>query len=394
MTGTNTNTAVLEVFEPRQAGDRVEIGAVLTTPRLGTKRLWFALDERHDAAVSPWADPFVLACLFPVMDEGIALEVHGAPVSPSLVANVHEFQRAWHAWLGVPVVEIRSDDEQERAGRAVPVAAAFSGGVDSAYTVFCHRPGETSHAVEAAVMVHGFDVPLADEAGFAQARTRAHVMLDSIGVELVGVATNVRELLPDWERGHGTAVAAALTVLAGRFGSGLIAASGPYDPLILPWGSNPLTDPMLGSDTFRIVHDGAGCSRGEKIEALGEWPSALGALRFCWSGPRAGANCGRCNKCIHTELLFRCARIEHELFENRPGERDVLRVVRVPQTGPFTRLVRREIVERARREGIEERWARVLRRTVRLEALGAAAPMWMRDRGRGALRAISRRPAR
>jgi hypothetical protein len=90
-----------------------------------------------------------------------------------------------------------------------------------------------------------------------------------------------------------------------NFSIGLIASSFPYHRLVLPWGSNPVTDGLLSSDAFKIVHDGASFTRIDKVNEIANWPEALRYLRVCWQGEQKDRNCGRCEKCIRTILNFR-----------------------------------------------------------------------------------------
>ncbi len=93
--------------------------------------------------------------------------------------------------------------------------------------------------------------------------------------------------------------------LQGGYSEGLIPSSLPYHALVLPWGSNPLTDPLLSIRTFAIVHDGAAFTRAEKVKQIAHWRQALQNLRVCWEGDRKDGNCGHCEKCIQTILNFR-----------------------------------------------------------------------------------------
>ena len=54
-------------------------------------------------------------------------------------------------------------------------------------------------------------------------------------------------------------------MLADEFQYGLIGSSEPYDALVIPWGSSPITDYLLSGDRLSIVHDGAGFSRTDKV---------------------------------------------------------------------------------------------------------------------------------
>jgi hypothetical protein len=80
-----------------------------------------------------------------------------------------------------------------------------------------------------------------------------------------------------------------------------------YGCLALPWGSNPVTNPFLASDTFGVVTDGAGFSRCEKARLIAAFPAVKDKLRVCWAGPlkgQTGENCGICEKCLRTKMNF------------------------------------------------------------------------------------------
>ena len=99
-------------------------------------------------------------------------------------------------------------------------------------------------------------------------------------------------------------IAACMHLLAGGFSTGLIASSHTYDALRIPWGSNPLTDPLLSSVAFSIVHDGCELTRSEKAEVVAGWDEARRNLRVCWAGESLDRNCGTCMHCIGTALYF------------------------------------------------------------------------------------------
>jgi len=93
-------------------------------------------------------------------------------------------------------------------------------------------------------------------------------------------------------------------VLSGRFSTGVIASTIPLGKLAHPLGSHRLTDPLMSSNRFLIVHDGAEFERDEKVRLLAGWPQAMADLRVCWEGKQRDRNCGRCYKCIRTKLCF------------------------------------------------------------------------------------------
>jgi hypothetical protein len=129
-------------------------------------------------------------------------------------------------------------------------------------------------------------------------------MLASIGLELIPIISNFRELNRDWENVHGIALAAVLHLLSKNCSSGLIASSHVYERLRFPWGSNPVTDHLLSSKTFSIVYDSADLNRIEKAKTILDWEEGMRQLRVCWIGENKDRNCGKCVRCVGTALCF------------------------------------------------------------------------------------------
>ena len=283
------------------------VSARLDGVRRGRKTLWFQVDESYGSWLTQSAGPWVLAVIFNAMRSGADLVVHGA-VSRSLLVNLERFQQVWTRWRPncyrpVTITAEAEWPDQARQGEAV---AGFTGGVDSCFTAYRNRrdlAGGQNLNLTAGLMVLGFDVPLYDRDQFGSVLRKCRRLLRSIGMESLFMATNIREQPINWKDLHGTALAASLSVLAGRFTTGIIASTFPVRR-IHPYGSHPLMDPFLGSDGFPIVHDGAECGREEKMRLLAEWPQAMADLRVCWEGRQRDRNCGRCYKCVRTKLCF------------------------------------------------------------------------------------------
>jgi hypothetical protein len=157
-------------------------------------------------------------------------------------------------------------------------------------------------------MIHGFDIPLLDTAGFQTALARSRRILEDLPLEILTMETNVRNINLNWDRSHVLGCAAVLTLLGGRFGTGLIAGTFPYNQL-RAGGSNPTTDWLLGTGYFEIRNDQAASTRLQKVLDLANWPHALRHTRFCWKDKLYG-NCGSCSKCVITAMMLRCAGVE------------------------------------------------------------------------------------
>lgn len=351
-----------------------------TLSLLGEERtLWFSSDA--GSLETSNADSFLLGSLLMWMAAGVPVHVHGA-VTRQLLANLDEWQAAWSSWRPERYrrVQITVDEVVDLHSPNDTTIAAFSGGVDACFTVRRHltdAAGWQRANLRAVMLVHGFDVPLDQSRTFEQVRLRAMQTLGSTNLELITVRTNLRDLGQDWEDGVALALAACLNLLSSEFGVGLIGSSQPYSGLVLPWGSNPVTDHLTSTGTMSIRHDGAGCNRTDKVALLATWPEARDNLRVCWQGEELDRNCGLCEKCMRTILNFQAlGETVPQAFSTTPSERQISKA-RLSHTAVIAEW--RSLAEEARSRGIEERW---------VSAVDAAI---FRNRVRGGLRSAKHR---
>jgi hypothetical protein len=344
--------------------DAVTVAAVIESPGGARQRLWYRLPAAHRAAITGSCDPFLLGIIFRVMKDPLDLHIHGQ-VSPTLLRNLVEFMEAWKAWRPGKYhrIEISADEEREQTGLGTgPVIMGFSGGCDSTFTAWRHRSGHAGRQqadVVAGVMVHGFDIPLDQPDVFDRAAQKARLTLASVGMELIPVATNFREMGGNWDDAHGAGVASCLMLLQGRYSAGLIACGYKYSDIpIPPYGTNPITDWMLSGGTFRIVTDGAAYTKIEKIKLFNEWPEATKYLRVCWSGEYKDRNCCRCQKCVVAMLSFRLLGLPlPESFERDISDQEIMRL-RYHDQGQIRSM--RILAWRARKAKVRASWVRAL----------------------------------
>lgn len=328
--------------------------------------------ESYDGPLSSQAgaDPFLLATLLLFMSAGYPVHVHGS-VSARCLWNLNELQHAWARWKPAfySFVEISTDELVPGFPTPGPAIAAFSGGVDACYTMRRHLGANSvmTERVEAALFVHGFDIPESDEDMFGRARRRGEAILSETHVRSIGVRTNFRSLGQDWQDSHGLGVAACLALFQHEYSVGLIGSGSPYDALRLGWGSSPITDYLCSTGSIEIRHDGAGASRTEKVAAIATWPAAARGVRVCWEGRSADRNCGRCEKCIRTFLNFKAAGVENsDCFESTPSSRDI-RLIRAGTPARYYGI--REVLDYAESQDRTDGWVKDLRFAVRLNRL-------------------------
>jgi len=157
--------------------------------------------------------------------------------------------------------------------------------------------------------VHGFDIPEPQTDVFDSAFRRSVQVLKSLGLEAYRLRTNLRTLEAtfdcNWEyETHGIWLAAVLSCLEPFFERVLIPSSYPYSILRLPWGSNPVTDLFFASAATPVWHDGAACHKLAKVQAIAHHSGIQQGLRVCWEGNQLDRNCGRCFKCVATQVCY------------------------------------------------------------------------------------------
>ena len=255
--------------------------------------------EISDAGVPdlpPAVDGFVAGILLHAMGTGLPLRIHG-PVSRTAIYRLEDVQAFWCLWrptryrhIDIIPDQIVDLPRQKPGRRAI---GAFSGGVDSTFTVLRHRSRPSSpeaHNLDTVVMVHGFDIGLEDQEALRMATKRAEPFLGKMGVTFRTVRTNIKALsLQNWEDSHAAQLASCLHQFSDEFEFGLIASSGSYVDAELPYGSNPVLDHLYLGDEFEIVYDAAGYPEGEKLAVIAKDPVATAGLRVCWEGRTSGA---------------------------------------------------------------------------------------------------------
>lgn len=355
--------AVLLPLDLRVTETRGE-GEVTRTLDLGGKEVFY----RVHGAVLPqplrtW-DFAVIASIFTAMRLRRPVHVHG-PVSRSLLANLEEFQEAWAVWLpaqyGVVPIWAEAEIEPDRV-HADKGMFAFSGGVDATYSIARHlfqEAGRRTLEPAAAALVHGFDIDLAQQGAFAVARRSAEQTLSGLGVPLSIVETNWKtNLCYDWRMEHASGLAACLFQFEGLAGTAVIGGDEGYDNVDIPWGSNPVSNPLLSSQSMVVRTEGSGCTRSDRLGLLVKLGVHLDHLRVCWENAETGSNCGICEKCIRTQVNFRAVGAEPRGFLRQA---EWWRVATIPSRSLGDNYFLREALAVAKRRGVGGNWRYAVR---------------------------------
>lgn len=314
------------------SGGRIELileGPALA-PQLQFEPVFFEL-QGSDITELDVLDGFVGGLLHYLMESRQNLHVEGR-LSKTALRNLTEYQRFWslvHPGRYSPI-RISADEVVADRGdtRALPAVANYSGGIDSAFTVVRHSLrlcGMDTVPPEAVLIVHGFDVPLADETGFARLLDRLQPVFDEYGLRRYVVRTNLKEMaVQNWLDSYAAQLVSCLHTVDHRHSTALVASDGYAQSPSFEFGGNPIAVPLLSTSRLRVLYDGAQIGRTDKVALLAKYPQVLQSLKFCWQGPDPARNCGRCPKCLMTYLNFRAVGIETpECFDAPISEDDV-----------------------------------------------------------------------
>lgn len=360
----SSNTTHIWIDEPVGLNEETTYSAVIEVPHKERQTLWFKIPSRHAHLAVCSLDAFAVANIFLLMKEGFDCRFHGN-LSPSLLRNLSEFGSVWQVWRPerYKQIEIIPDSESEEtvASERTSAIAAFSGGVDSTHTIFRHTIGNCpkpwKREIKSCLFVHGFDIPLSAPDAFERAIRPIESTLAKVGIDLLTMSTNLQAMNIEWDDTHIAGLASTLMFFKKHFNEGLVASGCAYGGLVLPWGSNPITDHLLSSRTFGIVHDGASVKRVDKIRQLTQWSDGYDNLRICFSAEKRDENCGVCAKCVMDILLTRLHGIPQskaipELTDAKIAD---LKIPTPHQIVSFDKVVRA-----AKEKGITEPWVRIL----------------------------------
>ena len=358
MSGSGTVQDTLRIAVREERHSHSVTRTVIYNSLAGQRELFYQISgdilppplEVHDFAV--------VAALITAMREGRPVHVDG-PVTGELLRNLEEFQEAWAMWRSVyRRVPITADQilstEPTSSRRGV---FAFSGGVDGTFALLRHHSGRAGLRTVrpvCAMMVHGFDIPLAAQQAFDRAHADVAEMMRVLGVPLTTVRTNWRALNDkNWTMEYHVALSACLYQFRGLANVGVCGAGEDYAQMVVPWGSNPVTNHLLSGGGFQVHTEGLGFTRTGRVRLICDYPDVARKLRVCWEGPITGENCGRCEKCIRTKLNFMASKQEPLCFDGKPTRGQILGLA---ARNPVQLAFLREILATARTNGIDEPW--------------------------------------
>ena len=286
-------------------------------PRTGLRaESWWRIPDVTDLPAPPALDSLVCGHLLWAAMFGQDVVVHG-PMTRGGLYNMGQLIEIRHALSpGVyprpisimpdQVVTLpRPADDRDLA------MVAVSGGLDSTFTAVRHvrrLVGDAAFPVAGFVLIHGYDVPLVRSEEFVELRRRVGRVTRWLDRPLYTVVTNSMATGGRaWPQSALPLVAASLAHFSDRCPVGLVSTAAPHGTPRFGITHPAALDALASNDFFRVVSDGGGFGRADKVEALLPFPEAIASIKVCWRGADPARNCGSCEKCVMTRLNFLAA---------------------------------------------------------------------------------------
>jgi hypothetical protein len=315
--------------EVTHEGVRIACRILWQKRRCPPTTLWFDIDPAAvdsaaspNAAITPFANAFATGALpLAFMADEEVLEID-APVCSRLTLGLEQFAQAMRRCFprrkSIRIIADRiTTAPAPEAGRAI----FLSGGVDS-LALLCHErlPGAAQSREPVSRGLHIFGLNTHDFAGgepvpqrfdsYRRYLARLKTLGSGSGVQVVGMATNIRALFPDFEAwasfGWVPGTVAAAHACSGTIAEVTLASSNTAAP------SHPADVqlhhlPLLSSGALSLDIGLPGMSRLDKTRLVAASPHALALLRSCLRidlPTGAVDNCGTCEKCVRTMLAL------------------------------------------------------------------------------------------
>ena len=258
--------------------------------------IYFRVPQEFQLHLS--ADWLVGAALLEAMATNRNIEVdRQVGISAQLLVQLKEVQTIFSCWNpGLHIVDIIGK-QISKVWDYSDVGSFFSAGVDSSHTLIRHQD-DISHLIMFRVFDMGDDQDSWDKRVFEQT-----AFATSLGKRLVPVETNARDWFEEkkiaWSFAQGPLLAAAGSSLGLKHL--YVPSSHSYEHLF-PWGTHALTDPMWSTESTKVIHDGAGFRRTQKIRKILKYPEIADNLQVCWNNIHL--NCGKCSKCVRSIVII------------------------------------------------------------------------------------------
>ncbi|WP_421851070.1 hypothetical protein [Oricola sp.] len=259
--------------------------------RLGQKTERRAFLQSNGPGLRRSGNALLCLGLAPAMELGTDLIIEGA-VSRELRDNADRIQDLLCDWYSdFHRIAIHADRAEDQPTGSQSTGLFYSGGIDSSFSLH-----ELQNEIASIITVIGADIDLSEQDRAAALRQAASSVSAHYGLQQILITTDIRKVtdrMVGWVEYHGAFLAAVGHLLADELDTVFIASSGSEMAIDIPWGSNPILDPLYGTRGMKVVHHTL-ADRFTKLRDIIDQPALMEQLRVCL---KADPNCCNCRKC-------------------------------------------------------------------------------------------------
>ena len=277
-------------------------------------------DDSIEIRTEHWRDAnkvrndFAAWLFLPVaMRTGQALHVEGEG-SEETIRNARRISESWESWMPhhFNIVDVSFDAPSRRdPGDGKPSLCLYSGGIDSTHALLSrHRMGEQ----QTLLTVHGMEYRLEDEPKFCALKSKIAPFSRLVGDGHIFVRTNAYATYREYNVNlrdaphvsHIFALAGCAFLFSESYETICIASDCRLDQQFRtpPWGSNSVSNAYFDDGRTRLATLDDHLTRTEKMPLILSSKEALSSVSFCNDYRMRPDNCGRCEKCMRTKLMF------------------------------------------------------------------------------------------
>ncbi|MEI0529331.1 hypothetical protein R4J00_11900 [Brachyspira intermedia] len=289
-----------------------------------TEEIYIKLPISEKEYLTKSYDPYVFFNIFKMMSIGGNCIIRGN-VNKSFLDNLEMFTECWKVWFPDKCKDIKIiadkeiDDEPKKLNN--DAVLCFSGGLDSVSSLYRHYKGlvgRNNKNIKKLLKVGGARTPQV-----IRSRTDPHYndinkvisnrimdIAKDINFNVTEIDTNVYKIDSVFNWGDEfIGLFVGVMMLYQDIYNNLLIASDEFvlqDSIIVPHGSNPISNKFIKSNQFNLITDGEFLTRVNKIESIKDWGFALKNMDACdYFKSETHKLCGKCAKCLVTKLNYK-----------------------------------------------------------------------------------------
>lgn len=259
--------------------------------------------------------------------------------STTTIRNAVKMSEIWSMWLPSHFnrINVSFDKEINEAYKQNidnKTLCFYSGGIDSTY---CIKDLSNKGIKPSLLTVHGMDYKTNNNESFDKFKLKTSKFEKEYGENRFFIKTNAYSVYDKYrinlKKGHITHIftlAACGFLFSENFSNIIIASDYRLDQqfLVLPYGSNLATNFLFNDGQTSLISANADITRSEKLPLLLKDNTALECLTFCVDKKSRPNNCGICNKCVRTKLMFLATTGEiPDIFETKEFNDNILKSI-------------------------------------------------------------------